>query len=44
MYSTKTYIIILWRHLSYMSVICVIWYKIFSLSKLLISQDSKFSF
>jgi hypothetical protein len=28
MYSTETYIIILWWQLRYMSVICVIWYKI----------------
>jgi hypothetical protein len=39
MYSTQTYIIILWWQLRYMSVICVIWYKIFSLSKLLGGSD-----
>jgi hypothetical protein len=30
MYSTETFIIILWRQLHYMSVICVIWYQIFT--------------
>jgi hypothetical protein len=30
MYSIETYIIILWWQLRYMNVICVIWYKIFT--------------
>jgi hypothetical protein len=30
MYGTETYIIMLWRQLHYTSVICVIWYNIFT--------------